>query len=397
MKSPRTATTVSVVLLFVAAAGVGSAFVLDVDGDEIPAYEEFGATDPLSGDTDGDGLDDAEGATFGSDPTKADTDGDGVDDQSEYWGVRGYSSGVQTDENNIEWKRSDPTDTDTDGDGIDDGTEVEKGMDPTSDDSDDDGLSDSREFDGATDPASPDTDGDNLADGWEIRGESDEGADLSDADPLHKDMFVHVAYLRGAERELPSGVFADVESWYARMPVRNPDGETGITVHFTDGQRVDRSIDEWERDDGSTTAGVSGFMAMREFYNRETIGEKTGSHFLVVVAGPDVPVRGSGNAGGSKTSIVTPWPGSDHGDERRAARTITHELLHNVVREVGGNDCNGRMHTCEGFLSYENDYYLSEAAKNKINEQGFAPPVYREQMNATNCEATMAYPDECGA
>ena len=47
------------------------------------------------------------------------------------------------------------------------------------------------------------------------------------------------------------------------MPVANPDGETGIDVHVTDQEHIDRSIDRWERDDGSPTQGVSGYVAMR--------------------------------------------------------------------------------------------------------------------------------------
>src|SRR6056297_3780368 len=124
-------------LVVVLVAGTGSALVLDVDGDGIPAYEEYGATDPLAEDTDGDGLDDDREPEFGSDPTNADTDGDGLTDSEEYWGTEGYGSGIGGSgeggsgggdggdgvagsagtEFSVEWERSDPTDSDTDGDG----------------------------------------------------------------------------------------------------------------------------------------------------------------------------------------------------------------------------------------------------------------------------------------
>ncbi|WP_158058199.1 hypothetical protein [Halorussus halophilus] len=386
---------VGVVFLLVVATGVGTAFALDVDGDGIAGTDELGETNPFSGDTDGDGLDDDTEYEFGSDPTVADTDGDGLSDREELYG-NPAGDGTYTYGNIVAWEKSDPRSKDTDGDGIPDAKEAEDGLDPTSADSDGDGLSDKREVNGPLDPTLADTDGDNLLDGWEVRGESPKGADLSEADPLHKDMFVHVIYLRNTEYTLPFSVFDNVEEWYADMPVQNPDGETGINVHFTDEERIDRSIDEWEHDDGTTTHGVSGFMAMREFYNQNTIGENTGSHFLVVMAGDGVPIRGSGNAGGSKTNIVTPWLGSERDDARRKAHTITHELLHNVVREIGGRDCNGQMHTCEGFLSYENDYYLSQKSAQKLNQRGFADAVYSEQMNATSCEETIYYKGQCG-
>lgn len=382
-----------IVVLAVLLVGGASAFALtSVDGDSVPTYREFiDGTDPFDADTDSDGLRDGVEADYGTNPTDPDTDSDGLQDGEEIRGVHGET---------IEWRDAEPTDPDTDDDGIRDGAEVDAGLDPTSVDSDGDGLDDPTEVDGQTNPANPDTDGDNLLDGWEVAGETDEGAPLPGADPLHKDMYVQVTYLEDTQHEAPQGVFSKSEQWFAEMPVENPDGETGIDVRFYNDDEysgpINRSIDEWTKSNGQKTAGVSGFMTMREFYNREAMGPRTGSYFLVVVANDDVPVRGSGNAGGSKTSIVRPWPGDDRGDEKRLAHTITHEVLHNVVRKVAGNDCNGRMHTCEGFLSYENDYFLSEKATMKLNEQGFADPVYPEQMNASSCEETISDPTECG-
>lgn len=70
-------------------------------------------TAPVSPDTDGDGLTDAEELTLGTDPTKADTDGDGLTDGQE---VNTY--------------KTDPLNPDTDGDGYSDGSEVQNGYDP---------------------------------------------------------------------------------------------------------------------------------------------------------------------------------------------------------------------------------------------------------------------------
>ena len=61
------------------------------------------------------------------------------------------------------------------------------------------------------------------------------------------------------------------------MPVENPDGEMAIDVRFyTDDEYsgpVEPSIDEWTKSNGEKTDGVSGFMRMREFYDREHVGE----------------------------------------------------------------------------------------------------------------------------
>ena len=54
------------------------------------------------------------------------------------------------------------------------------------------------------------------------------------------------------------------------------------------------------------------------------------------------------------------------------------------------------MHTCEGFLSSENEGFRSEKAARKLNRGGFAGPVSPEQMNATSCEETIDDKGECG-
>lgn len=392
---------VLIAVLLLISTGIVGGVVADIDGDGIPSYRELSAgIDPLADDTDGDGLSDDVEYEFGSDPTLADTDDDGLDDRAEYDGVNRGGNTLGNVPFEVSWERSDPRSPHSDSDDIPDGEEAELDLDPTSEDTDRDGLPDQREVEGPTDPGNPDTDGDNLLDAWEVEGETDKGAPLPGADPLHKDMYVQVTYLRGTDHQLPAGVFSRIEEWYADMPVENPDGAEGITVHIYANDEysgpVNQSIDEWTKSNGKKTNGVSGFMAMREFYNREYMGPRVGSYFLVVVADDSVSVRGSGNAGGSKTAIVRSWPGDDHGDQRRMAHTITHEMLHNIVRKIGGRDCDGQMHTCEGFLSYENHYYLSEKSTDKLNEEGFADPVYPEQMNATSCEDTINDPSECG-
>ena len=89
------------------------------DGEEVPL-----GTDPLRGDTDGDGLDDGDEVDRGTNPRRADTDRDGIDDAGEL--ERG----------------TDPLAADSDGDGLTDGDEVARGTDPLDPDSDDDGLDD---------------------------------------------------------------------------------------------------------------------------------------------------------------------------------------------------------------------------------------------------------------
>jgi hypothetical protein len=108
---------------------------------------------PTDGDTDGDGLSDAEEAAYNTDPLNRDYDADGLLDGEEVY-VYG----------------TDPLNNDTDGDGLLDGEEVTIfGTSPVAWDTDGDGLSDADEiYVHGTSPTTWDTDGDGISDGDEV-------------------------------------------------------------------------------------------------------------------------------------------------------------------------------------------------------------------------------------
>lgn len=142
----------------------------DDDNDGLTDLEEIEiGTDPLSADTDLDGIiDGIEVNKYGSDPLSQDTDGDGLTDGEEIHepdqptgaGQPGPSPGYGTS----------PTDTDTDDDGLDDREETIIGSDgwvtdPLDADSDDDGLIDGLEDAYNTRPIKGDLDADGKDDG----------------------------------------------------------------------------------------------------------------------------------------------------------------------------------------------------------------------------------------
>ncbi|MFN4884976.1 MAG: gliding motility-associated C-terminal domain-containing protein, partial [Bacteroidota bacterium] len=221
-------------------------FTLDCDGDSIPNGEENG-TDPLSEDTDGDGVSDSDevqdgtnpndpcslilasvtltpslewytldcdgdsipnGEESGTDPLSEDTDGDGVSDSDELQDVTNpldpcnlilasvtltpspewYTLDCDGDSiPNGEENGTDPLNPDTDGDGVTDADEIQDGTDPTNPceflpesitvqvdsswfevDCDNDGLTNGEELIGNLEWNDPDTDGDGVLDGTEI-------------------------------------------------------------------------------------------------------------------------------------------------------------------------------------------------------------------------------------
>ncbi len=200
-------------------------FTIDADGAN-------GCVCTGSCDADGDGITDADEATYGTDPNNPDTDGDGLNDFVEVYGPDGtLNTGDET--NPLAPCHPDPTvaacdTTDTDGDGITDVDEATYGTDPNNPDTDGDGLNDFVEVygpdgtlntgdetnpldpcdpdptvaacdttdtdgDGLTDaeeaiygtnPNNPDSDGDSLNDGVEVFGPNGTPNDGDETNPL---------------------------------------------------------------------------------------------------------------------------------------------------------------------------------------------------------------------
>jgi streptogramin lyase len=124
---------------------------VDTDDDGLNDFveKEFG-TNITNYDTDGDGLDDSTEVTYSSDPAQKDSDNDGLSDYDEF----NYSS--------------DPRNNDTDGDGLNDSEEVAFNSSLRYPDSDGDLMFDGAEHNKSADPWNPDSDGDGLKDGYEL-------------------------------------------------------------------------------------------------------------------------------------------------------------------------------------------------------------------------------------
>jgi hypothetical protein len=90
-----------------------------------------------------------------------------------------------------------------------------------------------------TDPHNKDTDGDGIGDGAEVLGYDWVDYPSYGANPRHKDVFVEVDYEEYTDSSgvlhswKPSQAVLDkVAASYAALNISNPDGNTGITVHF---------------------------------------------------------------------------------------------------------------------------------------------------------------------
>ena len=83
----------------------------------------------------------------------------------------------------------------------------------------------------------PDIDGDGIPNTWEMKGYDADGDGKIDVDypgmganPLKKDIFVEMDYMPGllaSEEELDR-----ITESFAQLPLRNPNGTTGINIHL---------------------------------------------------------------------------------------------------------------------------------------------------------------------
>jgi hypothetical protein len=214
----------------------------------------------------------------------------------------------------------------------------------------------------------PDADGDRLKDSWEERGVTPSGVPLPDADPDRKDIYVVVTYGANVSAYTEAEKRALRESW-ARMPVDNPDGTEGVTLHLVDSERLETTptFDSGrfgaiyrERLDGPR-CGVYHQVAVGHVGRGNTIGIGDVPGYATVVEGSRARFNGS--------------------ETTRRVHVTNHELLHNVVGVLP----NGGTHTTEGWLVpavQPDEDSLSPAAESVLDEGLTGSGYYQNQVCA---------------
>ncbi|MCE9594358.1 MAG: hypothetical protein K8S98_09190 [Planctomycetes bacterium] len=114
------------------------------------------------------------------------------------------------------------------------------GVHANSDDQDGDGLPNSQEIALGSDPEDRDSDDDGLLDGWEVLG-LPRGIAIgatNELDPRHQDVICAIAPYEGVDLNALPAEFERAKKLYAALNTTNPDGTTGVGVHF----RLDATI-----------------------------------------------------------------------------------------------------------------------------------------------------------
>lgn len=209
------------------------------------------------------------------------------------------------------------------------------------------------------DRPTPDTAGDRLEDAWLRDGHTPGGASLPNGSVGRLDLYVTVVHGSNVEPLTPRDRRHLREIW-ATMPVRNPDGSTGIDIHVRSGGELNESVSFGAGDGADHT----------RFYTEERMGPRHCRDHLVVLGNPTSNTHGWGTTPGY-SSFVTGVPLEEQrGNYTHRARVMTHELLHNVVGHIDDRSLpDGGAHTHEGWLAGEE--YLSPATADQLNRTRF--------------------------
>jgi len=204
-----------------------------------------------------------------------------------------------------------------------------------------------------------DTDGDGLLDSWETSGYDHDGDGIIDvnlpalgADPKHKDLFIAYAYMAAGPTESVShapttAIKNAITNAFANAPVSNPDGTTGIRVHWKSlgsvpfQQNLNLTSSNWAEFDAIMDPLVS--PAQRVIYHRLLCGAQ----------------YDNSNSSGLSRGI----PASDFFEALPSglstmirAGTIMHELGHNLGLHHGGVDDENWKPNHLSIMSYANQF-----------------------------------------
>jgi hypothetical protein len=326
-------------------------------GEEIFKYE----TNPLTVDTDGDGLNDyQEIEVYNSDPHNKHSDNDSLADGKE-----------------IEIG-GDPTKEDTDGDGLEDDREYELNTDLNNSNTDDDYLTDYEEvIEYQTNPTNPDTSGDGFKDGL-LDEANEEYPELYDSDlnPNKRHIFLYVSRTEGAS--IPKEELQYIEQLFENSSVKY-NGYEGIEMHIV---YNDTSVE---------SDGDMGYYEFRKMHQEMTI-DNIGFHHVAIVNEIDIEsennVIGITRTNAQLMLVKDRHSDTVYGNTYHTGETILHELGHSLGltnTDFNGIDTNKYSH--EEYPSVLNYDYKSNRRYNYSSGASFDDWNYiEENMYEANTE-----------
>ena len=194
-------------------------------------------------------------------------------------------------------------------------------------------------------PTATDSDGDGLPDAWETNGVDTNGDGVIDldlpalgADPHRADLFVELDYMPGL---LPSTAELDrIRQGFADLPVNNPDGTTGVTIHLDAGSARGAAYDLGGGNEIPYKQNLSGVDEVRTLRQQYSDANRANVFHYAVFGDSYGNSSSSGQAWiNGLELLVTVGPrywGNASSDTR--VGTFIHELGHNLGLTHGGAD-----------------------------------------------------------
>lgn len=208
-----------------------------------------------------------------------------------------------------------------------------------------------------------DRDNDGLPDAWERAGETPQGAALPGADPGRKDLYAQVNYGDGVEHLTDEERSQLRESW-ASMPVANPDGSTGITLHL--------DVTSAGAGDMGESARLGAMDELHDYYTADRLGPRQCVYRQITYGTVDLGgIAGVGSSPGFATFVEGSRESRYDGTVSFRVAVTNHELLHTVVGHF-----DGKRHATDGWLAERlGGESLSAPVAQDINETGIHGPA----------------------
>jgi hypothetical protein len=221
-----------------------------------------------------------------------------------------------------------------------------------------------------------DADNDRLQDDAENDGQA-HSATLPQADSRHKDLYTVVVYSDGVS-SLTRSEKRSLRRIWAGMNVSNPDNESGIDLHIIEEQRVDETI-TLSAEASQTERGEQ----MAKWYQEYVSGGCGVYHMVILGTVEGENIGGWGDAPGY-SAFVEGGDTQSHYSYTSRVRTITHELLHNVVGDIEGEHVKGEPgHSKTGWLSHveraedlDENQHLAPPVAHQLSDRGFRDSTY---------------------
>lgn len=228
-----------------------------------------------------------------------------------------------------------------------------------------------------------DVDNDRLQDDAENDGQT-HSTTLPEADSEHKDLYIVVVYSDSIS-PLTQSEKRSLRRIWAGMNVFNPDNESGIDLHIIEEQRADETI-TLSAEASQTERGDQ----MAKWY-QEYVSEGCGVYHMVILGTVEGEnISGWGSSPGYSVFVEGSDTQSYDGSYTDRVRTITHELLHNVVGDIEGEHVEGEPgHSETGWLSHV------ERAENLNENQHLAPPVAHQLSDRGFRDSTYYQTEVC--